>query len=182
MSFGRDIKSRWSLLSGVYGRVSKRSRTGGKCVTCSGLTNSRWTLKRLQRPRPVSGRTRKGERVNEDGWWTGQYCSSGGKKNTPVTNIWMSFIPWMGLRQQNQTPLTDRSGISCTPGTASRHAQSHSPLPEGQGSSRDSADHNSCRTVGQQCSQAGHTRHSRPLDQLKTTSTTCRISAVVLTF
>ena len=32
VSFGRDTKSRWSLLSGVY---------GGKCVTCSGLTNSR---------------------------------------------------------------------------------------------------------------------------------------------
>ena len=35
-----DTKSRWSLLSGVYARGSKRSHTGGKCVTCSGLTNS----------------------------------------------------------------------------------------------------------------------------------------------
>ena len=33
-------KSRWSLLSGVYASGSKRSQTGGKCVTCSGLTNS----------------------------------------------------------------------------------------------------------------------------------------------
>ena len=41
VSFGRDTKSRWSLLSGVYGRGSKRSHTGGKCVTCSGPTNSR---------------------------------------------------------------------------------------------------------------------------------------------
>ena len=41
VSFGRDTKSRWSLLSGVYARGSKRSPTGGKCVTCSGLTNSR---------------------------------------------------------------------------------------------------------------------------------------------
>ena len=41
MSFGRDTKSRWSLLSGVYARGSKRSHTGGKCVTCSGLSNSR---------------------------------------------------------------------------------------------------------------------------------------------
>ena len=41
MSFGRDTKSRWSLLSGVYARGSKRSHTGGKCVTCSWLTNSR---------------------------------------------------------------------------------------------------------------------------------------------
>ena len=41
VSFGRDIKSRWSLLSGVYARGSKRSHTGGKYVTCSGLTNSR---------------------------------------------------------------------------------------------------------------------------------------------
>ena len=41
MSFGRDTKSRWSLLSGVYARGSKRSHTGGKCVTCSGLTNYR---------------------------------------------------------------------------------------------------------------------------------------------
>ena len=36
-----ETKSRWSLLSGVYARGSKRSHTGGKCVTCSGLTNSR---------------------------------------------------------------------------------------------------------------------------------------------
>ena len=35
-----DIKSRWSLLTGVYARGSKISHTGGKCVTCSGLTNS----------------------------------------------------------------------------------------------------------------------------------------------
>ena len=41
LSFGRDTKSRWSLLSGVYARGSKRSHTGGKCVTCSGLPNSR---------------------------------------------------------------------------------------------------------------------------------------------
>ena len=32
MSFGRDTKSRWSLLSGVYAMGSKRSHTGGKCV------------------------------------------------------------------------------------------------------------------------------------------------------
>ena len=36
-SFGRDTKSRWSLLSGVYARGSKISHTGGKCVTCRGL-------------------------------------------------------------------------------------------------------------------------------------------------
>ena len=41
VSFGRDTKSRWSLLSSVYARGSKRSHTGGKCVTCTGLTNSR---------------------------------------------------------------------------------------------------------------------------------------------
>ena len=41
VSFGRDTKSRWFLLSGVYAWGSKRSHTGGKCVTCSGLTNSR---------------------------------------------------------------------------------------------------------------------------------------------
>ena len=33
--------SRWSLLSGVYARGSKRSHTRGKYVTYSGLTNSR---------------------------------------------------------------------------------------------------------------------------------------------
>ena len=38
---GRDTKSRWSFLSGVYARRCKRSHTGSKCVTCSGLTNSR---------------------------------------------------------------------------------------------------------------------------------------------
>ena len=32
-----DTKSRWSLLSGVYARGSKRSHTGGKCITCLGL-------------------------------------------------------------------------------------------------------------------------------------------------
>ena len=47
VSFERDTKSRWSLLSGVYARGSKRSHTGGKCVTCSGLTNSREELLRL---------------------------------------------------------------------------------------------------------------------------------------
>ena len=38
VSFGRDTKSRWSLLSGAYARGSKKSHTGW---TCSGLTNSR---------------------------------------------------------------------------------------------------------------------------------------------
>ena len=41
VSLRRDTKSRWSLLSGVYVRGSKRSHTGDKCVNCSGLTNSR---------------------------------------------------------------------------------------------------------------------------------------------
>ena len=56
-SFGRDTKSRWSLLFGVKARGSKRPHTGGKCVTCSGLTNSRWTLNALQRSSPVSERS-----------------------------------------------------------------------------------------------------------------------------
>ena len=34
VSFGRDTKSWWSFLSGVYARGSKRSHTGGKCVIC----------------------------------------------------------------------------------------------------------------------------------------------------
>ena len=37
VSFGRDTKSRWSLLSGVYPRGSKSSPAGGKCVTCRWL-------------------------------------------------------------------------------------------------------------------------------------------------
>ena len=45
VSFGRDTKSRWSLLSGVYARGGKRSHTGSECVTCSGLTNSRKLLR-----------------------------------------------------------------------------------------------------------------------------------------
>ena len=49
VSFGRDTKSRWSLLSGVYARGNKRSHTAGKCVTCSGLKNYRWTLNVLQK-------------------------------------------------------------------------------------------------------------------------------------
>ena len=40
-SFERDTKSRWSLLSGVYARGSKRSHTGGKYITCSGFIDSR---------------------------------------------------------------------------------------------------------------------------------------------
>ena len=31
------LKSRWSLLSGVYARGSKRSHTGCNCATCRGL-------------------------------------------------------------------------------------------------------------------------------------------------
>ena len=41
VSFGRGARSRWVILSGVCARGSKRSHTGGKCVTCSGFTNSR---------------------------------------------------------------------------------------------------------------------------------------------
>ena len=50
------LKSSWSLLSGVYARGSKRSYTGGKCVTCSGLTNSHWTLNPCKGPHPESER------------------------------------------------------------------------------------------------------------------------------
>ena len=41
VSFGRDSKSRWSLLSGVYARGSKRSHAGKWKKTCDGLTHSR---------------------------------------------------------------------------------------------------------------------------------------------
>ena len=49
VSFGRYTKSPCSLLFSVYAGESKRSHTGGKCVTCSGLTNPRegravWSL------------------------------------------------------------------------------------------------------------------------------------------
>ena len=37
LCLSEETKSWWSLLSGVYARGSKRSHTGGKCVTCSGL-------------------------------------------------------------------------------------------------------------------------------------------------
>ena len=37
VSFGGHTKSRWSHLSGVCARGSKRSHTGGKCVTCCRL-------------------------------------------------------------------------------------------------------------------------------------------------
>ena len=40
VSFGRDTKRWWSLLSGVFASGSKTSHTGGKCVTCSRLTSS----------------------------------------------------------------------------------------------------------------------------------------------
>ena len=41
LCLSKETKSWWSFPSGVYDRESKRSHTGGKCVTCSGLTNSR---------------------------------------------------------------------------------------------------------------------------------------------
>ena len=44
VSFRRDTKSRWPLLSGVYARGSERSHTGGKGVTCRGLYNSTWSI------------------------------------------------------------------------------------------------------------------------------------------
>ena len=37
VSFGRDSKSCWPLLPGVYARGSKRSHTGGRCVNCCEL-------------------------------------------------------------------------------------------------------------------------------------------------
>ena len=43
VSFGRDTKSSWSLLPGVYASGSKRSHTGGKCVTSRGLKEW-WSL------------------------------------------------------------------------------------------------------------------------------------------
>ena len=51
LCLSEEIKA---LLSGVYARGSKRSHTGGKCVTCSGLTHSHWTLNALQRALPSS--------------------------------------------------------------------------------------------------------------------------------
>ena len=51
MSFGRDTKtSRPFCLVSMPGEV--KDPTGGKCVTCSGLTNSHWTLNALQRAPP----------------------------------------------------------------------------------------------------------------------------------
>ena len=35
LCLSEETKSRWSRLSGVYARGSKRSHTGGKCVTCT---------------------------------------------------------------------------------------------------------------------------------------------------
>ena len=53
-----------SLLSGVYARGSKRSHTGGKCVTCSGLTNFCWNLKRPAKgPVQYLGERRERKRV-----------------------------------------------------------------------------------------------------------------------
>ena len=37
LRLSEDTVSRWSLLSGVYARESKKSHTGGKYVTCHGL-------------------------------------------------------------------------------------------------------------------------------------------------
>ena len=38
-----------SLLSGVYARGSKRSRTGDKYVTCCGINNSTWSIMSTRR-------------------------------------------------------------------------------------------------------------------------------------
>ena len=43
VTFGRDNKSLWSRIPGVYARGSKRSHTGGKCVNCRGLEEW-WSL------------------------------------------------------------------------------------------------------------------------------------------
>ena len=40
VSFGRDNQSRWSLIPGAYASGSKRSHTGGKCITGLRLTSS----------------------------------------------------------------------------------------------------------------------------------------------
>ena len=45
LCLSEETKSQWSLLSGVYARGSKIFHTGGKCITCSGLTNSRELLR-----------------------------------------------------------------------------------------------------------------------------------------
>ena len=58
VSFRRDIKSRWSLLSGIYARRSKRSHTGGKCITCCGLKE--WWSLSLTHRFPVRERRRAG--------------------------------------------------------------------------------------------------------------------------
>ena len=43
VSFERDINP------GVYAMGSKRSHTGGKCVTCRGLHNSTWSIMSTRR-------------------------------------------------------------------------------------------------------------------------------------
>ena len=57
----------WFLLSGVCQGKSKIPHRG-KCVTCSGLTNSRWTLKTpCKGPHPVSERREeKRRRITHD--------------------------------------------------------------------------------------------------------------------
>ena len=50
VSFGRDARSLEPVgplvISGVYARGSKRSHTGGKCVTCSGLVEW-WSVSKM---------------------------------------------------------------------------------------------------------------------------------------
>ena len=58
MSFGRDTKSRWSLLPGVYARGSKQSHRGSKCVTCCGL--KKWWSLSLTYQFPACERRRAG--------------------------------------------------------------------------------------------------------------------------
>ena len=58
VSFGRDTKSRWSLLPGVYARGSKISNTGGKCVT--GREFKEWWSLSLTHQFPARERRRAG--------------------------------------------------------------------------------------------------------------------------
>ena len=105
VSFGRDTKSRWSLLSGVYARGSKRSHTGGKYVTCSGFTNSRWTLNALEMA--PSSIWEKEERKNKQNVCV-KICPRWVNNNNYQETAW---IGWHGT-----SPLVPRCSARCREG------------------------------------------------------------------
>jgi len=99
---GRDIKSQWSLLSGAR----------GKCVTCSGLTNSR---RQLQKTNDNNGQQADWGLMEEEGALglevePGVYftCPSKlGKFNLGIHKLDIYFDKWLRQTLRHRLNLAD---------------------------------------------------------------------------